>query len=376
MNVCHVITGLNTGGAEVMLQKLVAATAGDGIRHAVVSLIDRGPIGDALVADGVQVDALDMRRGVPDVRAVAALRRLMQRYRPHVVQTWMYHANLLGGFAARLAGIRRVIWSIRAARLEPGSEKSSTIWLARASGRVARHLCRRIVANSEDARQVHEQMGYPSDLFEVIPNGFDLATYRPDPDARDAVRAELGVGRDAVLIGMISRFHPGKEHRTFVDAAGRLAERRPDVHFLLAGDGITANEEPLASWIDRGRLAGRVHLLGRRSDTPRLFASLDLCTLTSAYESFPNVVGEAMASGVPCVVTDVGDAARIVGDTGVVVPLRDAAALSAAWDALLDAGDANRRALGARARERIGERYSLAAVAARYVKLYREVAGG
>lgn len=374
MNVCHVITGLNTGGAEVMLQKLIAATEGDGIRHTVVSLIDRGPIGDALVANGVQVDALGMQRGIPDPRAVAALRRLIQRYRPQVVQTWMYHANLLGGLAARLAGVRRVIWNIRNAALEPGSEKRSTIWLARASGRAARHLCRRIVTNSEDARHVHEEMGYPPDLFEVIPNGFDLATFRPDPDARDAVRAELGLARDAPLIGMISRFHPGKEHRTFVDAAGRLAEQRPDVHFLLAGDGVSANEPALAGWIERARLAGRVHLLGRRSDTPRLFASLDLCTLTSVYESFPNVVGEAMACGVPCIVTDVGDAARIVGDTGVVVPLRDPAALCAAWTSLLGAGAANRRALGMRARERVGERYSLAAVAARYVKLYREVA--
>ena len=220
MNVCHVITGLNTGGAEVMLQKLVAATAGNGITHTVVSLIDRGPIGDALAARGIRVEALGMRRGVPDVRGLVALRALIGQCRPQVVQTWMYHANLLGGAAARLAGVRAVVWNIRAARLERSSEKRSTIWIARQSGKVARYLCCRIVTNSEDARHVHEQMGYPSRLFAVIPNGFDLATFRPDANARREVRAELGLVPEAPLIGMVSRFHPGKEHRTFVEAAG------------------------------------------------------------------------------------------------------------------------------------------------------------
>jgi glycosyltransferase involved in cell wall biosynthesis len=375
MKVCHVITGLHTGGAEVMLQNLIAALARDGVTHTVISLTDRGPIGDAIAASGVRVDSLGMRRGAPDVRALATLHRLIREQSPHVVQTWMYHANLLGGLAARLAGVRRVVWNIRASRLESGSEKRSTILLARVSGYVARQLCRRIVTNSEDARRVHEEMGYPSAMFEVIPNGFDLAAFRPDEGARRSVRAELAIAPDAIVIGMVSRFHPGKDHRTFLEAAARLAARRPNVHFLLAGDGVTTDNGALSSRASDAALRGRVSLLGRRSDTASLFASLDICTLTSVYESFPNVVGEAMACGVPCVVTAVGDTAQIVGDTGVVVPARDPDALVAGWSSLLDLAPVARRALGARARERIAERYSIGSVAARYARLYETVAG-
>jgi glycosyltransferase involved in cell wall biosynthesis len=375
MNVCHVITGLGTGGAEIMLQKLIAATAGNGMTHSVVSLTDRGPIGDALHARGIRIDSLGMRRGAPDVRAVVSLRRLLIERAPRVVQTWMYHSNLLGGLAARLAGIRAIVWNIRSSRLEPATEKTSTIWLAKLSGLLAHQLCGRIVTNSDDARRVHERMGYPSSLFEVIPNGFDLGTFKPDEAARASVRTELALAPETVLIGMISRFHPGKGHGTFLRAAARLASRRPDVHFLLAGDGVTSDDRALSRLVERAELRSRVSLLGRRTDTPRLFAALDLSTLTSLYESFPNVVGEAMACAVPCIVTDVGDAATIVGDTGAVVPVRDEDALVSAWSSLLDLGPAARRSLGARARARIAERYSLESVAARYVRLYVSVAG-
>ncbi len=375
MKIAHVITGLNTGGAEVMLRKLVSATRSGGVTHTVVSLTDRGPIGHALAAEGVPVSALGMRRSAADAGAVGALRRRLRAERPDVVQTWMYHANVVGGLAARLAGIRSVLWNIRASRLERGSEKASTIWLARTSGYVARALCRRIVTNSEDARRVHETMGYPAALFEVIPNGFDVAKFRPDPEARAAVRRELGVAPDVPLIGMVSRYHPGKDHKLLLVAAARLAAARPDVRFLLAGDGITDANPLLAELVDRGGLRGRVSLLGLRTDTERLFAALDVSTLTSAYESFPNVIGESMACGVPCVATDVGDTRRIVGDTGVVVPPRNADALLAAWSRMLDVGSEGRRALGARARQRIAASYSIASVADRYLRLYREVAG-
>ena len=373
MKVCHVITGLNTGGAEVMMRKLIVATGGAGVTHSVISLIGPGPIGDELAAAGIRVDTLEMRRGSFTPAGMHRLVALIREQQPDVVQAWMYHANLLGGIAARLAGVRNVVWNIRAAQLEAKSEKRSSILIARASGRLARLLCRRIVTNSDEARRVHEAFGYPPRLFDVIPNGFDLDLFHPSEEARADVRAELGIAGDATLVGMIARFHPGKEHRTFLAAAGRLAAGRPDVHFLLAGDGVTSENPALAEPIREHQLEGRVHLLGRRADVPRLFAALDLSALTSAYEAFPNVLGEAMACAVPCVSTDVGDAAEIVGDTGVVVPVRDADALVTAWNRLLGESVEERRGRGARARERVRERYSLSAIASRYLALYREL---
>lgn len=373
LNVCHVITGLNTGGAETMLRKLIATTEGKGVTNAVVSLTDHGPLGEELASTGTPLHVLGMPRGTPQVRALGKLRDMLASQRPHILHTWMYHANLFGGLAARLERMPTVLWNIRAARLEPGSESRTTIWVARGSAHLARFLCRRIVTNSEEARRVHEQLGYPASLFEVIPNGFDLSRFRPNPDARAAVRAELGIPADAVLIGLIARFHPAKDHGTFLDAAARLAAQRSDVHFVLAGDDVAWNNPALARHIDRAGIRARTHLLGRRTDLHRIFAALDLCALSSLYESFPNVLGEAMASGVLCVTTNVGDAAEIVGDTGIVVPTRAPAALADGASSLLALDPAVRRDLARRARQRVVDRYSLGAVAERYMRVYREL---
>lgn len=371
----HIITGLDTGGAEMMLRKLVEWTDGHRLRNEVVCLTGNGPVGAALAARGVPVHALGMRGGVPDPRAVARLTRLVTSSAPDVVQTWMYHANLLGGIACRLAHVRPVVWNIRASHLEPGSEKRLTRFVARASARLARGLCDAVVTNSHDARAVHVALGYADALFRVIPNGFDTTTFRPDSAARAAVRAEWGVAGETPVIGMIARYHAAKDHATFVAAAARLREDYPHVQFVLAGDAVDDRNEALGALVRGAGLAGRIRLLGRRDDTPRVFAGLDICTSASAYEAFPNVLGEAMATGVPCVATDVGDSARIIGDTGRVVPVRAPGALARAWADLLGIGPQARQALGARARCRVERHYPIAAVAEQYVALYEELAG-
>lgn len=374
MRIWHVITGLGTGGAEMSLLRLVTSHRARGVESVVVSLTDEGPVGRLLAAGGTRVVALGMRRGVPDLGGLRRLRALIAAERPDVVQTWMYHANLAGGLAARLAGVRAVAWNIRAAHMEPGRERRSTIVLARALARAARALSRRVVTNSQAARDVHAGFGYPSALLTVIPNGFDVDAFRPDAAARAAVRAEIGIPRDAAVVGAVGRFHPAKDYATFFEAASRVSARHPAAHFVLAGDDVTPDTPALAALAAKPGLDGRVHLLGRRADTPRLFAALDVFVLTSRYESFPNVLGEAMAAGVPAVTTDVGEASAIVGDSGHVVPVADAPAIADAVTALLDLPTPERARLGARARARIVERYSLDSVAARYLEMYSELA--
>ena len=181
--------------------------------------------------------------------------------------------------------------------------------------------------------------------------GSTSAILRRTSSARSAVRQELGLPVDATLIGFIARFHPQKDHRTFLQAATILSEQVPDSQFVLVGRGVTVDNEELRGLIAAHGPRHGVHLLGERADIPRLTAALDIATCSSAFgESFPSVVGEAMACGVPCVVTDVGDAARIVGDTGRVVLPKDAAALAAAWSELIELGPDGRRELGLRAR--------------------------
>jgi glycosyltransferase involved in cell wall biosynthesis len=210
----------------------------------------------------------------------------------------------------------------------------------------------------------------------LIPNGFDIDTFRPDPAARHDVRRELGLPPETPLIGLVARYDPAKDHRTFLRAAAWLHQIAPDVHFVLCGDDVDWHHPELATWIDRSGLRGACHLLGRRHDVQRLHASFDVATLTSLSEGFPNVVGEAMACGVPCVATDVGDAAWIVGETGRIVPPRDPQALADAWHALLTLPSQERQTLGLAARARIAEHFALPGVIDQYAALYHSMARG
>lgn len=374
MRITHVITGLCTGGAETMLCKLLAQRVDERDRVDVVSLTDVGAVGARIRELGIEVTALGMRRGFPDPRALWRLTRRLRRDRPDLVQTWMYHADLLGGLAARLAGCVPVVWGIRQSDLHPVHSRRTTIWTARACARLSRRIPDRIVSCSEAARAVHEDLGYEPGRIEVIPNGFDTMTFRPDAAARAWVRADLGIGDDTALVGMAARFDPQKDHRNFVRAAGSLRRAVGRVAFVLCGAGIDPSNQSLRDWIHEEGIEDCCHLLGERSDMPQLLAALDVAVLCSAYgEGFPNVVGEAMACGVPCVCTDVGDAAAIVGATGAVVPPGDADALAAAVRRLLEEDGAQHAARGAEARRVIVEGYAIARVARRYRSLYEEV---
>lgn len=369
--VFHVITSLVVAGAETVLWRLLSADRSSGSR--VVGLRDMGAAGERIAALGVPVEALGLRRMADSLRAVAVLARRIRSARADVVQTWMYHADLLGGLAARLAGVP-VAWGIRQTSLDPRGTRRSTLVVARACALLSRIVPRKIVCCSVASLRTHAAAGYAAEKMIVIPNGFDVASFRPDPRARSSVRRELGLAEDAPLVGLVGRFDPQKDHENFVRAAARLHAARPDVHFVLCGDGIDRGNRALAGWIDGGGLAGRFHLLGRRDDVARLDAALDVATSSSWGEGFPNAIGEAMACGVPCVVTDVGDSALLVGDTGRVVSPRDPEALADAWLALLRVGAEERLRLGALARKRIEERFELSSVAARYRRLHEEIA--
>ena len=373
LKIAHIITGLNTGGAETMLYKLLSGMDREAFEPLVVSLTDIGPVGEKIRVLEVPVRALGMRRGVPDPRGVWRLAQQLKAERPHLVQTWMYHADLLGVFAARLGGGIPVVWGIHHSNLDPEINKRTTIWTAKVCARLSHRLPVRIVCCSEASRRVHTALGYAGDKMVVIPNGFDLSAFKPDLRAKVGVREELGITQEALLIGLVGRFDPQKDHRNFVAAAARLRSDYPQVHFLLCGDGVNWNNGELAGWIEEAGLRQQFHLLGRREDMPRLTAALDIASSSSCGEGFSNVIGEAMACGVPCAVTDVGDSAFIVGETGLVVPPRNPEALAQAWKKLIQMGPEGRQKLGEAARKRILENFNLPDIVASYEALYKEV---
>jgi glycosyltransferase involved in cell wall biosynthesis len=374
IKVAHVIAGLQADGAETVLHQIASRMDPARFQNEVISLTDLGPMAERLRSSGIAVRALGMERGSANPVHVLRLTGWLKQSQPNVVQTWMYHADLLGGIAARLA-VKPVIWSIHHTNLEPGQNKRLTIWTARMCASLSRRVPRRIVCVSEVSRAAHAKFGYDAAKMEVIPNGFDLRAFAPDAAARIALRRELGVTEDTPLIGMAARFHMQKGHRNFVEAAAKLHARVPEAHFVLCGKGVDANNAELAGWIKQGgaTLNSVCHLLGARTDMRRFFASLDIATSSSLAEAFPMAVGEAMACGTPCVVTNVGDSAMIVGDTGKVVPAEDPQALAQAWEELLAAGANARKQLGAAARQRVEQRFDLGAIVERYQELYREV---
>lgn len=223
---------------------------------------------------------------------------------------------------------------------------------------------------------MHVAAGYCADKMVLIANGFDLTRFVPDAEAYLSVRAELGLASDTPLVGVVARDDPQKNQLGFVQAAAALQAVVPQCHFVLAGQGIDESHKALGQAIAQAGLQQHFHLLGRREDVPRLMAALDVLASPSHGEAFPNVLGEAMACGVPCVVTDVGDSAEIVGDTGRVVTAADMSEMARQLLAVLQMPTEQRHALGARARERVQERYELGDVTRRYEDFYNRLLSG
>lgn len=369
--VLHVITGLGSGGAERMLTRVVLADHGPNApRQVVISLMDDGMHGVTLRTNGVELHCLHMRRRLSFLALLPHLVAIMREVRPNVIMTWLYHADLLGTLGASMAGLgmRRVVWNLRCSDIDFTHYAISTRLIVQALARLSRRPWA-VATNSLAGRHVHEAMGYAPRRWVHLPNGFDLDEWRPDDVDRAAVRMELGLEPTHCVIGLVARVDPQKDHSTFLAAAEQLASKRPETYFVLIGRGTKELIVPAT-------LTNRVLALGERCDVPRLLRGLDLLALSSIGEGFSNVIGEAMATGLPCVVTDVGDAALIVADKGKVVPARDPRAMAAALADLVAAGPEQRAHIGARARDRVAANWSIADAAAAYRKLWQEAAAG
>ncbi|MEM9804833.1 MAG: glycosyltransferase [Cyanobacteria bacterium P01_D01_bin.56] len=365
-----VITGLNTGGAEMMLLKLVERLSPQ-FSSEVISLTEIGEIGKLIQSSGIPVTALGMRRGIPNPILFWRLVLLLQRCRPDIVHTWMYHADLLGGIAAKLAKVPVLVWNIRNSDLSPRRTRLSTRLTAKFCARLSRLLPNKIQCCSSMARDIHISLGYAAEKFVIIPNGFDLQRFQPDRQARLSVRHEIGISHNAPLVGLVARFDPQKNHVGFIQAASALHQKRADVQFVLIGENVDHTNPELVAAVRQSQIDRFVHMLGFRADIPRLMAALDVFVSSSHGEAFPNVLGEAMACSVPCVVTDVGDSAYIVGNTGRVVAPGDMVGLAKSVEILLGLPEDKRQKLGRQARQRIQKNFEISHVVGTYEFLYQ-----
>lgn len=375
-----IISGLGGGGAERMLLKLLSRIDRDFFEPKVISLTEYGEISRNLANKfeniGVPVRFLGMRQGVPDPRGILKLSKWLWDERPDLVQTWMYHADLIGGIAAKMARRLPVIWNIRHSDLRPGVNKRTTIWTAKACSRLSYVLPERIICCGLETRNVHQQLGYDQKKLVVVQNGFDTEIFYKRPEARDLLLKEFDIPVDNVVIGMVARYDLQKDHINLIEAANILLKNKKNVTFVLCGDEINFDNRNIMQKIEQCGIRKHFRLLGHRNDIPEIISAFDIATSTSSCgEGFPNSVGEAMACETVCVVTNVGDSAYIVGNFGKVVPPMDPNSLAASWLEMVQMEKSKRLDLGVQARKRILQEFSLDIITQKYEKIYCEVLG-
>lgn len=373
IKILHIIIGLDIGGAELMLKRLAESHQGNAkFQHTVISLTDIGKVGKQLQTIGVEVHALGMRSPMDIPRVLWQLVQMMRTPRADIVQTWMYHADLLGGLAARLAGNQNLVWGVRCSAIPQRGISATRIVVSLCSW-LSRLLPCAIVCCAESARVAHAEIGYDQSKMRVIPNGYNLSQFNRTATLRQQARSAFGLGDGDAVIGIVGRFDPLKDHGNFVHAAAVVASKVPHVKFLMVGQDIDSANVALNGWLAETGCADKFVLAGARDDIPDCLSAMDVFCLSSSKEGFPNVVCEAMAMRVPCVVTDAGDAAEIVADTGIVVAPHNSAALAEAMQTMICKSASERIHLGELARCRIEENYSIEIAAARFEKLYEQV---
>lgn len=371
--ILHIITGLGLGGAETMLFKLLKASDRNATEHAVLTLTSVDLLADEIRKLGVTVRSLDITGGASGIRALWRARAIVREFRPQLVMTWLHHADLFGTVLKGLLPSMRLAWNLRCSKLSPNELSANNIRIVRLLARLS-FVPDIVVANARAGQAEHIAVGYSPRRWRVLPNGFDTRAFAPDVAAGQRVRASLGLSAQHFVIGMVGRYHAMKGFGLFIEAAGKLARENDRVRYVLVGKDVDAGNAELESMLAAAGIEDRVLLLGQRSDVAPVMNAFDVLANTSTSEGFPNVIGEAMSCGVPCVATDVGDSADIVGEAGLVVPSGDVAALLDAWRQLGSLSQEKFAALKAKARQRVLDEYEIGVVARRYQELFDEFA--
>jgi glycosyltransferase involved in cell wall biosynthesis len=370
MRVLHIIVSLHTGGAERTLQRLVSYS-----NHTspveVVTLVEVGAIGEALRLAGIVVHNIGMVGLLSAPRAALRLRRIIHAFKPDIVQTWMYHSDFIGGLVSRLMGIRAVVWSVRNTQIPRNSR--ATKLLVKLNAKLSGTIPHRIVYCAHAALHYHVSIGFNAANGVVIHNGYESTSVASSSKFRAEIRSELGIGTDELVVGSVGRFDSLKDYPNMLSAFEKVSKQVQGVRFLMVGNGIELANSELTILAQHALHSPQYILLGARNDIPRIMRAIDVFCLSSLSEGFPNVVAEAMAEGVPCVVTDVGDARLIVGDCGIVVPSSDSGALASGMVEMLKKSKIERETIGFACSKRIRDHFSIESAAQKFTTLYKSL---
>ena len=368
----HIINELDAGGAERVLTRIACHNAQtNGPKQIVVSLMGEGVYGPDLRASGVELHCLGMTSGLRDLPgAIVKLSGLMRGEKPDAIMSWLYHSDFISTLAAMLSGrgTKRLAWNIRCAEMDLAQYGRSTRIVLTLLAKLSRFPAI-VAANSHAGQRHHITCGYHPKKWAFLPNGFDTDEWQPDPDAKIRLCKELGIAPSKHVVGMVARKDPAKDHATLFEAIKHVREQGHDIHLALVGGETETLPVP-------AELTGHVTALGLRRDVANLVPAFDIAVLSSSFgEGFPNVIGEAMACGVPAIGNDVGDVAAILGGTGKTVPLHAPEKLATAIVELLSEDSDSKTFRKAATRQRIIDHYSLAAMNERYLALWDGLAG-
>lgn len=371
MKIAHIIIGLNVGGAELMLQRLVLnSSQKEHFEHCVISLTDLGIIGPKLQEQGINIYSLGMTSLSNLPLTIFRLRGLLKKINPDVVQTWMYHADLLGGIAAKSIGVKNIIWGIRTTDVAKSASKK-TVYLSELCARVSHVIPTKIVCVAEKSKEYHVDIGYDETKFKVIPNGFDLSRFYLDSKKRQTLRNELSISEKELVIGHLGRFNTVKNHVNFIKACFLLFDKGYRFKAIMAGRDVTFENNEIASLFKTNDYKQMFSLLGEITDTPSFYCSADVFCLCSYSEGFPNVLGEAMACENVCLSTDAGDAYEIMSPHGIHIKSTSFVDIADAIESeILLAHRSQLKEIGRNNRKKIKDHYSIESVIEQFESLY------
>ena len=372
INIIHIIVGLKFGGAELALKRLITKRSEYVNSTVVVSLTDDGELGSLFRDMGVTVISLHMRGILSFFTGLFRLTSIIRALKPDIVHTWMYHANLMGGIASRLAKNRNIVWSIRRTKLEYLDSKV-TYAVMKVGALLSRVIPRAIVCVADAAIDHHAAYGYDKKKMMVIPNGFDLSSNKYNESERESIRQTLNISSGDTIIGTVGRFHHSKDFHNFILSASRVMVKFDRVHCIMLGRNVDRQNEQLVNWLDKYGVSSRFSLIGEVNTVPAYMSAMDIFCLSSRTEGFPNVLAEAMCIGLPCVATDVGDVTMMAGSSAIIVEPSNSAALTNGLSSMLSKTVESRNKMGQEGKKRISENFELGEVCSRYFELYEGI---
>lgn len=370
VKIVHIIIGLGVGGAERFLSRLIGSHSDDPrFDHTVVSLTTLGVIGKELEDSGTTVYCLGLTSSIGLFKLLPRLYKILRKINPNVVHCWMYHSDLIGGLVAKLLGIKKILWGVRNTSLEQGGTRTKRL-LQKTCAFLSGVIPDKIICVAYSAYESHKKIGYNESRMIVINNGYEINRFQYSNEARAHIRSGFCLDESLILIGSVGRFSPAKDHFGFIEAAADAYKKNQSLRFMMIGRDVNQENSALYQSIIEAGIDHVCMLIGEVSNINDFMSAMDIFCLHSETEGFPNVLGEAMCVGLPCIATDVGDAGYLIKSTGKLVPPKNISALSGAMLSMAELEASARCALGVEARKRIVEHFSLDSSVRKFTEVY------